>query len=143
VNGKKMSKSTGNVYYPNNLLEKGFSGEQLRFFLIYGPYREKLNFTMEKLAETSSKLDSLKNMIKELQEQESDRFDPKMAVLIRRLVSDFENAMSDDLSVKSAFDELYETVSELHKNLESLSKRDVKKVIDNLYSIDSVLQCIF
>ena len=118
VNGKKMSKSTGNVYYPNDLLEKGFSGEHLRFFLIYGPYREKLNFTLEKLAETSRKLDSFKNMIRELQEQKSDRSHPKMAVLISRLVSDFENAMNNDLSVKSAFDKLYETISELHKNRE-------------------------
>ena len=48
VEGKKMSKSKGNVYYPSDLLAKGFSGEQLRFFLIYGAYRKKLNFTFEK-----------------------------------------------------------------------------------------------
>ena len=55
VDGKKMSKSKGNVYYPSDLTAKGFSGEQLRFFLIYGPYRKKLNFTFEKLSETSPK----------------------------------------------------------------------------------------
>ena len=72
LNGKKMSKSTGNVYYTSDILEKGFSGEHLRFFLTYGPYRKKLNFTFEKLAETSRKLDSFKSMIKELQKQKSD-----------------------------------------------------------------------
>ena len=41
VEGKKMSKSKGNVYYPSDLLAKGVSGGQLRFFLIYGPYRKK------------------------------------------------------------------------------------------------------
>ena len=78
VDGKKMSKSTGNVYYTNDILEKGFSGDQLRFFLIYGPYRKKLNFTLEKLAETSRKLDSFKNMIKELKEQKSGSSNPKV-----------------------------------------------------------------
>ena len=66
-----MSKSTGNVYYPSDIIEKGVNGDQLRFFLIYGPYRKKLNFTFEKLAETTKKLDSLKNMISELQAQKS------------------------------------------------------------------------
>jgi cysteinyl-tRNA synthetase len=54
VDGKKMSKSRGNVYYPEDLLAKGFRNDHLRFFLIYGQYRKKLNFTWEKLAETRS-----------------------------------------------------------------------------------------
>ena len=143
VNGKKMSKSTGNVLYPNDILAKGFSGEHLRFFLIYQPYRKKLNFTMEKFSEASGKLDSFKNMIRELQEQESQRSHPKMDVLISRLVSDFEHAMSNDLSVKSAFDKLFETITELHKNRELLGSKDIKDTLDALHRIDSVLQCIF
>jgi cysteinyl-tRNA synthetase len=143
VNGKKMSKSTGNVYYPSDLLEKGFSGEQIRFFLIYGHYREKLNFTMEKLAETSRKLESFKNMIRELQEQKSNRSHSKLDELISRLVSDFEHAISNDLSVKSAFDKLFETISELHKNRELLKLNDVKDTLYALRKVDSVLQCIF
>ena len=51
--GEKMSKSLGNVVYTSDVVAKGFSGEQLRFFLIYGPYREELDFTFEKLAESS------------------------------------------------------------------------------------------
>ena len=67
VDGKKMSKSRGNVYYPADLLAKGFRKDHVRFFLIYGQYRKKLNFTWEKLAETSRKLDMLKHMVKDLE----------------------------------------------------------------------------
>ena len=67
VEGKKMSKSKGNVYYPRDLLAKGFSGEQIRFFLIYGAYRKKRNFTSEKFGETIQKLDSFRRMVAELQ----------------------------------------------------------------------------
>ena len=143
VDGKKMSKSIGNVYYPSDLLEKGFSGEHLRFFLIYGYYREKLNFTVEKLAETSRKLDSLKNMVKELQEPKSDHSNPEMEALTSRIVSEFESGMNNDLDVKSAFDSLYRTIHELHKMHESLNVKDAKNISNSLRRIDSVLQCIF
>jgi cysteinyl-tRNA synthetase len=144
VNGKKMSKSIGNVYYPSDLLKKGFSSKQLRFFLIYGRYREKLNFTFEKLAGTSRKLASLKNMIKELQEAKSNNSNSAetKAVTIG-IASGFEKGMNNDLDVKSAFDSVYEKICELHQLRESLSTKDVKNTLNDLHRIDSVFQCIF
>ena len=51
--------------------------------------------------------------------------------------------MNNDLDVKSAFDSLYQTVSELHRKREGLSGKDIKNVLDALCKIDVVLQCIF
>ena len=59
------------------------------------------------------------------------------------IVSVFEKGMNNDLDVKTAFDSLYETISELHKKRESLSVKDVKNIMDDLRRIDSVLQFIF
>ncbi len=142
VDGKKMSKSTGNVYYPSDIVEKGVDGDHLRFFLIYRPYRKKLNFTFEKLAETSRKLDSFKGMVRELQESKSET-NVKAKTPVDKIVAEFEDHMNIDLDVKGAFDCLNETISELHKKRESLNKKDVKDLMDDLYRIDSVLQCIF
>jgi len=143
VDRKKMSKSTGNVYYPSDILEKGFSGGHLRFFLIYGPYREKLNFTFVRLAETSRKLDSLKSMVEELQEAQVDSANTELNAPIGKIISDFESCLNNDLDVKTAFDSLYETISGLHKKRESLSAKNVKNLMSDLRRIDSVLQCIF
>ena len=63
-----MSKSKGNVYYPCDLIAKGFSGAQVRFFLIYGPYRKKRNFTFEVFAQTIQKLDSFRSMVADLKQ---------------------------------------------------------------------------
>ena len=142
VNGKKMSKSTGNVLYPSDIIEKGVNGEHLRFFLIYAPYRKKLNFTFEKLAETTRKLDSLKKMVSELQASKSETI-AKEKTFDNKIVAEFEDHMNNDLDVKGAFDCLTETISELHKNRESLSKKDVKNLMDDLHRIDSVFRCIF
>jgi cysteinyl-tRNA synthetase len=143
VDGKKMSKSKGNVYYPHDILAKGFSGGQLRFFLIYGPYRKKLNFTFEKLAETSRKLDSFKRIVADLQETKPSSQAEKQEKLTSKITADFEFNMNNNLDVKSAFDSLNETVSELHKMRQTLSTQDIKNMLKCLRRVDSVLQCIF
>jgi cysteinyl-tRNA synthetase len=143
VDGKKMSKSKGNVYYPSALIAKGFSGSQVRFFLIYGPYRKKRNFTFAVFAQTIQKLDSFRNMIADLKQVKPNSQTETIAGLGGKITADFEGYMNNDLDVKSAFDSLYETVSELHGKLEGLSGKDIKNVLDALSKIDLVLQCIF
>ena len=143
VEGKKMSKSKGNVYYPKDLYTKGFSGEQLRFFLIYGPYRQKLNFTFEKFAQTIQKLDSFRSMIMDLEKTKSLSSARAQEDLEGKIIVGFEECMNNDLDVKSAFDSLYETISELHKKRQSLSEKELKNVINGLHKVDGVLQCLF
>jgi cysteinyl-tRNA synthetase len=143
VEGKKMSKSKGNVYYPRDLLAKGFSGAQLRFFLIYGPYRKKLDFAFKKFAETVQKLDSFKRMVAELQETKPSGQAENYEALINKITADFESCMNNDLNVKSAFDSLNKTIGELHRMRQSLGAQDIKNTLTCLRRVDSVLQCIF
>jgi len=143
VEGKKMSKSKGNVYYPSDLLAKGFSSAQLRFFLIYRPYRKKLNFTFDKFVQTTKKLDSFKNMVADLQQTKSSSQTEMQEGLISKITSDFENYMNNDLDVKSAFDSLSKTIKEIHAIRQLLSSKDIKNLMNALEKVDSVLQCIF
>ena len=81
-------------------------------------------------------------MINELQASKSET-NAKENAVDNKIVAEFEDHMNNDLDVKGAFDCLYETISELHKNREMLSKKDVKNLMDDLHRIDSVFQCIF
>ncbi len=145
VDGEKMSKSKGNVYYPKDLQANGYSGGKMRFFLIYGCYRETLDFTFEKLAETTKKLDNLKAKIADLQKTEpnSKQESEKVKVLVEKIVSGFEEAMNDNLDLKTAFDSLYETMIELEGFKEKIGVEDKKKITENLLRVDGVLQCLF
>jgi cysteinyl-tRNA synthetase len=145
VDGKKMSKSKGNVYYPSDLLAKGFRKDHVRFFLIYGQYRKKLNFTWKKLAETSRRLDAFKGMVRDLEKAESANSSEKAKRLIARIVSGFEACMDEDLEVKAAFDELFSVISALHelKKKGKLSLEDANVTVANLKKIDRVLQIVF
>jgi cysteinyl-tRNA synthetase len=143
VDGKKMSKSKGNVYYPKDLLAKGFSGEQLRFFLIYRHYRQKLNFTFEKFAQTTQKLDSFRSMVADLERGKPSNQSEKQKTLTDKITAGFEECMNNDLDVKSAFDNIYEAISDFHEKRQSLSDKEVKNVLNGLHRVDSVLQFIF
>jgi cysteinyl-tRNA synthetase len=142
VDGEKMSKSLGNVYYTSDVLAKGFSGDQLRFFLIYAPYRDELNFTFDGLSATSKKLDSLRSMIVDLQHTKASE-KCQGDSYVGRLKGEFEAHMNNDLDVKRAFDSLTQTVTEIHRKRQGLAEAEVKNVLADLEAIDSVLQCLF
>jgi cysteinyl-tRNA synthetase len=139
VDGKKMSKSKGNVYYPKDLFAKGYSGAQIRFFLIYGPYRKKLNFTFEHFAEVTGKLDSFRKMLSDLAETKPNGKDNDESP---DLVSGFEECMNNDLDVKTAFDNLYAAVSDLHRRRQTLGNKEKENALNSLRRIDNVLQCL-
>jgi cysteinyl-tRNA synthetase len=143
VEGQKMSKSRGNVYYPSDILAKGFSGKQLRFFLIYGAYRKRLNFTFAKLAQTSQILDSFRTIVTEFQKIKSTFQGEKQETLTGNIISGFENYMNKDLDIKSAFDRLHETLMEIYQMRQSLGSKDIKNVLNGLHRVDNVLQCLF
>lgn len=143
VEGKKMSKSLGNVLYTQDVLGRGFSGEQLRFFLIYAPYREKLNFTFKGLSEVSGKLASLKSMLSDMLTEKRGGKDAGNIDVPSQVEHDFTVNMNRNLDVKSAFDALYTTISELYSADVSFSGESKRNLVDSLRSIDCVLQCIF
>jgi cysteinyl-tRNA synthetase len=143
VNGEKMSKSLGNVIYTADVTAKGFTGEQLRFYLIYGAYREEMDFTFEKLSRVSQQLNALRSMITDLQASKQPREKCQGDSYVGRLTSEFEAHMDNDLDVKGAFDTLTETVTQVHKNRKTLSAEEIKNVLSDLHRIDTVLMCLF
>lgn len=144
VDGKKMSKSRGNAIYLNDLVKKGYSPQTVRFFLMYGCYRERLNFTFPAINEANKKLNTLRSMVqnlrrvKSLKRTKSNKFASDITGL-------FRSHMNNDLDVKHAFDTVYETVANLYESGQngSLSFNEASNAIQGLHAIDGVLQIIF
>ncbi|MCB1073997.1 MAG: cysteine--tRNA ligase, partial [Simkania sp.] len=61
VNGKKMSKSLGNFFTLRDLLDKGYSGTEVRYLLLSTHYRTQLNFTLEGLNAARQSLQRLED----------------------------------------------------------------------------------
>lgn len=145
--GEKMSKRKGNIKYPNDLLEAECLWNHIRFFLIYGHYRRKLNFTFKDYNRFCKLLRSFRRMVKKLSvtegaEQESSS---KAKKLVEQIRMGFVENMDNDLDVKGAFDSTYKTVSSLVKLKEKqmLSDEDAEKALAKLKDIDYVLQTLF
>ncbi len=145
VDGKKMSKSKGNVYYPSDLVRMGYTGEHIRFFLIYGHYRKRLNFTLKKMKRASQKLDLFKNMVRSLEKAKSEESSGKAKKLVDYLLLAFEKNMNNDLNVKDAFDTLFSTLKKLDnlRKRGKLSYKDARTATDKIRKIDNVLQIIY
>ncbi len=151
VDGKKMSKSVGNIVYLGDLVDRVCQSTHLRFFLIYGHYRRRLNFTSDKFRRACERLRALQDKVAVIRKQASApargraKTDPEAARLIERLRPDFEARMDDDLQVKKAFDGLFNTVSGLSGLAAAgrLGRAEARRALRELEKIDTVLKAIF
>jgi cysteinyl-tRNA synthetase len=140
VDGKKMSKSIGNILYTDTLAEKGYDLSEIRFFLIYGYYRKKLNYSDKRMQSVNERLRRFKEQVKRIK----DRADPTTDAdteTARKINEAFQERMDDDLDVKGAFDNVYDLV--LGMDIRNLSPTEASGVTKALRKIDEVLQVIF
>jgi cysteinyl-tRNA synthetase len=144
--GEKMSKSRGNIEYARDLLAAQCIWDHIRFFFIYGHYRQKMNFTFKKYNQVCNRLKSFRGLVNKLSIKGAKQTSSSEAKrLVRKITEDFKVNMNNDLHVKDAFDSLYTTISKLVKLKEKqqLSAEDSKEAIEKLKAVDYVLQIIY
>jgi len=150
ADGRKMSKSKGNIIYPDDLVKEGFTPEHIRFYLLYGHYRKQMNLTRKALLATAGKLDEVRKSMEKLfhdssPANEPEKSDEAVAELISSLADGFRAGMDDDLNIKSAFDSIADAVARLAALKEEgrTVLKDLKRAELELRTIDEVLQVLF
>jgi len=105
VDGGKMSKSLGNVWNVDDVLERGYEARALRFALLRGHYRQPLNFTWDILAESARALEGLDDLAQRLTRkvEGEDLGEDRVEVA----AEGFRDAMNDDLNVPKAVAALF------------------------------------
>lgn len=140
VEGRKMSKSRGNIYYTDMLLNEGYTAEEIRFFLMYGHYRQERDFTREGMKADAEKLRSFREKVALLQvwakEATGTAIQPD-----RRIGKAFTDRMNDDLDVKGAFDAVDVMLAGILAG--EPSPNQAAAILAGLKAIDEVLQVIF
>jgi cysteinyl-tRNA synthetase len=141
VNGEKMSKSKGNFFTLRDLLEKGHDPRAVRYLLLSGHYRIKLNFTEKGLvsaAETLKRLDGFISALKEIKGKTKPN--PGVKKLVEKVKKDFEKAMDDDLNIALALSKIFDFVREVNKIVsEGIGNSDAKLVHETMMKFDTVM----
>ncbi|MCJ7704333.1 MAG: class I tRNA ligase family protein [Desulfobacterales bacterium] len=139
VGGKKMSKSRGNIVYSETVLGEGYPVDELRFFLLYGHYRKKLNYSAETIKSAAKKLRRFKKKVAEIATRgDQTKTDTKAENAVREI---FATKMNDDLHVEDAFDALDQFFSKI--DVKDLTPVVTSGYIRALKEIDQVLGVIF
>ncbi len=129
LNGKKMSKSTGNHLLPkeifsgnNHLLSKAYSPAVVRFFMLQAHYRNVLDLSEEALQAAEKGYKRLMEAIKTLENlpvANKDSFD------VKGLINSFYEAMDDDFNTPVLIAGLFEAVR--HINLVKDGKETITR----------------
>jgi cysteinyl-tRNA synthetase len=109
VEGRKMSKSLGNLHTLDDILARGYSPMELRYALLAGHYRKSLNFTFHGLDSARSALKSLRKLAARLAgspEALQPLARPQPAAPWGRFAGAWA-ALCDDLNVPAALGEIF------------------------------------
>ncbi len=120
VDGQKMSKSLGNFYTLPNLLEKGYTGREIRYALMRVHYRAPLNFTWEGMKEARESLGRIDEWLQRLREVTEKENVQRSTSNAQHPIEEpeFENALDDDLNISAALGFLFETIRETNRAMD-------------------------
>ena len=144
VEGRKMSKKSGNFYTLRDLLKQNIDPIAIRFLLLSTHYRAQFNFTFEALESAKGAIERLKNFIRRLQDADAPHNDVKIEELTDNIKIKFCNKLDDDLNVSGMLAVLFDFVREINNllDMKKVSKESAKKIIETMKKFDTVLGII-
>ena len=125
--------------------QKGFSGSDVRFFLMAVHYRKPVNFSERALENAKNTVKKLQTFIQRLQSVQGMKGEGKSfsdtEQFIYELKHDFEAALDDDLNISGALVALFSFVRRINIPLSQnrISESDARKILDALKNMNEVL----
>ena len=126
INGGKMSKSLGNVYLMDDIINRGYDPLVYRLFNFSCHYKGKLNFTWDGIEAASVSL----NRLREGYQKHLNGTDTISEDIINDMENRFHQAINDDLNMPLAMSVVWEAVKYPEKS---------PKVAQLLEKFDTVL----
>ena len=133
IDGEKMSKSLGNIFYIRDYLEK-YDGEILRLALLSGHYRQSINWTNKTIEQSQNTLDKFYRLLHKVSDIDVDE------KLINKCPEKVLDALCDDLNTSKALAEINEISKKLSSAIEVEDKIKYKTQFLAATQVFGVLQ---
>ncbi len=145
--GVKMSKSLGNVFSVQDVLERGYRASALRYVLLSVHYRKQMRFTWGSLDQAEEALKRLMGCLARLEGVEDgggDAAHPALAEHVETARSEFAEKLEQDLNVPGALGVMFELVRQVNTAIDDgeLAQPDAEVVKTAFDGFDQVLGVI-
>jgi cysteinyl-tRNA synthetase len=140
IDGKKLDEKSAGLTIAD-LMNMGYSGRVIRFWLLSSHYRKPISFSKERLEDAKRALERLDRCVYNLRCLKQGRPYPELEQLLYDLKNGFNSAMDDDLNISAALATIFTIVKKV--NILILKKQihpeDASKMIEGFRSVDTVL----
>lgn len=139
--GKKIEESEPGLSL-SDLADMGFTGKEIRYWLLSTHYRKPITFSKERLEYAKHSLKRIDTCIQSLLNVKTGPPYPEIDQLLYNMKHEFIRAMDDDLNISVAMASIFNIVKEVNILIhgQRLNSEDAVKIVDVFRKIDAVLR---
>jgi cysteinyl-tRNA synthetase len=146
VDGKKMSKSKGNFYKLQDVIDRGYSPMAFRLLILSAHYQSNINFTWTGMDQATKNLETITKFIQRISALASAEEAPVKSdfniqigdITPNHCLEKFSLAVNDDLNTPLALSIVYRFISVVNK-VNDLSQEQIAAILAVWKKINSVL----
>jgi cysteinyl-tRNA synthetase len=140
VDGKKMDDQAPRLTF-QSLLDGGFTGKEIRYWLLATHYRKPVVFSETRLADARSSLRRLNACLYNLRKVENGKPYPDLDQLLYDLKQGFTSAMDDDLNISAAMASQFKMIKRINILIQQqqIDHAGAAKILEAFSSIDKIL----
>jgi cysteinyl-tRNA synthetase len=114
VDGQKMSKSQGNMYTVRDVIERGYTGRELRYALLSGAnYAKNLNFTWQGMDDARTalqRIDEWRKLVKNASLEISQPDPNEVSVQMKMQLDLINEPLANDLNINGVLGQLFQII---------------------------------
>jgi cysteinyl-tRNA synthetase len=144
LDNEKMSKSLGNVFNVNDVIDRGFRASTLRYLLLSSHYRKQLRFSWEILQQAEEAVRRLADFLARLDTVKAGEGHVDVLAALTMARTEFNAALEADLNTSAGLAVMFDLVRTLNTAIDDgrLSEADAAGVRDAFAHFDRVIGVI-
>jgi cysteinyl-tRNA synthetase len=140
VDGKKIGDKT-NALTLQDLIDRSYTGREIRYWLISSHYRKPIAFSMERIEDSRRSLKRFDSCLMALRNLKGGQAHPELDQIIYDLKQGFISAMDDDLNIFGAMASIFRTIKHINMLIRNkqIDSEGANKILDAFRNINTVL----